>query len=38
MIQLPYLESVLPHGEDEERIARASAVFDDLYAFFERKR
>jgi hypothetical protein len=28
----------LAHREDEERLARASAVLDDLYAWFKRKR
>jgi hypothetical protein len=28
----------LSHDDDEERLARASAVFDDLYTLFKRKR
>jgi hypothetical protein len=28
----------LAHREDEDRLARASAVLDDLYAYFKRKR
>ena len=28
----------MAHREDEERLARAAAVFDDVYEYFRRKR